>query len=146
MSRLAWRLPSAEDARLSAAGYFCPLDTPLLVARHHVPAADALEARARMPPGESSAGGTQSTPVTTRCEAHGLFGSCVLPAACRDPRSLAARCADVVAATEERLGACACVYLRARGTSDTRAQQPSCLGSGLRRQPRRWTPFLRLFL
>ena len=115
MSRLAWRLPSAEDARLSA-GYFCPLDTPLLVARHHVPAAsDALEARARMPPGESSAGGTQSAPVTTRCEAHGLFGSCVLPAACRDPRSLAARCADAVAATEERLGACSCAYLRPRG-------------------------------
>jgi len=104
MSRLAWRLPSAEEARLNA-GFFCPEETPLLVARHHVPTAYVFGSRVRMPPGESSAGGTQCLPLTTRCERHGLFGSCVLPAACRDPRTLAVRCAAVLANAEEQLGA-----------------------------------------
>ena len=123
-SRLAWRLPSAEEARLNA-GFYCPHDTPLLVARHHVPAAaGALESRERTPPGESRAGGMQSTPPTARCEAHGMFGSCVLPAACRDARSLAARCADVVAGAEELLGA-ARARIRARDAPDAHARQRS---------------------
>ena len=103
-SRLAWRLPSAEEARLNA-GFFCPQDTPLLVARHHVPAAGACDTRERWPPGESSAGGTERTPPTTRCEVHGMFGSCVLPAARCDPRTLRVRCAEAVASAEELLGA-----------------------------------------
>ena len=123
MSRLAWRLPSGEEARLNA-GFFCPQDTPLLVARHHVPAASTQDAKERMPPGESSAGGTQSRPPTTRCEEHGMFGSCVLAAASRDPRSLRVRCAAAVALAEEQLGA-SLPRICARDADDTRASQPA---------------------
>ena len=157
MSRLAWRLTSAEEARLGA-GFFCPHDTPLLVARHHAPAAVTCDAKERSPPGESSGGGAQSTPPTTRCEAHGMFGSCVLPAAGRDPRTLRVRCAAAVASAEEQLGA----YPRARRTQtgrharaaaslpDTRfaratadarwrVAQPTCRVSGPRPPRQRWT-------
>ena len=53
-----------------------------------------------------------------------MFGSCVLAAASRDPRSLRVRCAAAVALAEEQLGA-SLPRICARDADDTRASQPA---------------------